>query len=935
MTTDNNDYKDSIHLPQTDFAMRGNLSTLEPRILERWQKINLWDKVRTQSKGREKFILHDGPPYANGHLHIGHALNKILKDMINRTQQMMGKDAHYVPGWDCHGLPIEWKIEEQYRAKGLNKDDVPINEFRQECRAFAEKWISIQRDEFKRMGVFGNWDNPYLTMNYDAEATIAAELGKFIISGALFRGSKPVLWSVVEKTALAEAEVEYLEHRSMSIYVRYPININASPTSLADDLKDAQIVIWTTTPWTIPGSRAIAFHKDLDYALYSIDNSNEKIVLNPELLSDFCDVSKLSLTLVRAVKTDELTGMITHHPLYDQDVGYNINIPLYHADFVTKEQGSGFVHCGPGHGLDDYHLALQYGLEVPETVDEDGSFMAHVPLFAGAIIYDSNGKDGDANKRITDALTAASKLLGVRGFKHSYPHSWRSKAPLIFRNTTQWFISMNHDNLRDKALQAIDDTLFYPKQGKMRLRAMIENRPDWCVSRQRAWGVPLPIFIDKKTGEIIRDQAIINRITDIFKIEGADAWFTRPLSDFLGNEYNADDVIQVKDVVDVWFDSGSTHSFVLEQREDMRWPADLYLEGSDQHRGWFHSSLLESCGTRGRAPYNGVLTHGFILDEKGRKMSKSLGNIITPEQVIKQYGVEILRIWVASSDYTNDLNIGLNHLKQQADMYRRLRNSLRWLLGNLHDYQYDPNYNEDNLPSLEKYMLHKLFEINNLAQKSNVEYDFHTAFRALHDFCAVDLSAFYFDIRKDCLYCDGKDWQTRQAAQYVLHHIFDHLCRLLAPITCFTAEEAWLSYHGVGIDDNNNNESVHTQLYCQSPSHWYQPQYADDWDNIKQVRKLVLSALEQARNDGMIKSALEANPILHCSQKQADILHQYDLATICITSNFSTIADKDNDDEMECHITLAQGQKCPRCWKISIEVANGQDCCNRCQEAIK
>jgi isoleucyl-tRNA synthetase len=940
-------YKDTVLLPATDFPMRGNLPTLEPKILKRWEEIGLWQRQRDMSQDREKFILHDGPPYANGHLHIGHALNKILKDIINRSRQMAGYDAHYVPGWDCHGLPIEWKIEEEYRAKGLDKDEVPINEFRQECRQFAAKWIDIQREEFKRMGVLGNWDNPYTTMTNEAEATIAEELGKFLLSGALYKGAKPVLWSVVEKTALAEAEVEYQEHRSMTIFVRYPI-IETQST----ELQQAQIVIWTTTPWTIPGSRGIAFHADLDYGLYKITDLGEKsnadlgdlLILSPKLLNNFQEISGLTLELLRPITGDELEGMICQHPLYEH--GYQIEIPVHHGDFVTDEQGSGFVHIGPGHGQDDFEFALEYGLEIPDTVAEDGRFMPHVPLFSDAIIYDQTGKDGNANKLIVETLKNAKKLMGVKGLKHSYPHSWRSKAPLIFRNTPQWFIAMEHNDLRQIALKAIDETKFYPKQGQTRLRSMIETRPDWCVSRQRAWGIPLPVFIDKRNNEVIRDADIMAKIIEIFKKEGTDAWFARPIEDFLCHKYQADDVTQVKDVCDVWFDSGSTHSFVLEKREGLQSPASLYLEGSDQHRGWFHSSLLESCGTRGRAPYQAVLTHGFILAEDGRKMSKSLGNIITPQQVIDQYGVEILRIWVSSSDYTGDLTIGLNNLKQQADMYRRLRNTLRWLLGNLHDYDRKQTYAYDALPECEQYMLHRLYEIGKIVESSNLDYDFHSAFRALHDFCANDLSSFYFDLRKDSLYCDGNagDYgRKRSMCQYVLTQIFESLCRYLAPVISFTCEEAWLSYQGIDIEDSNNAESVHLLHYPTLPEAWHNPALDTKWQAIKQARRVIFGALEIARNEQKIRSFLEASPILYCPKDMHDMLENIDMAELAITSQLTLSQDKAPEDaftmagidHLACVVTIAEGDKCPRCWRILPEVnQNKQDLCQRCHDVV-
>ncbi|MBO6804982.1 MAG: isoleucine--tRNA ligase, partial [Thalassospira sp.] len=685
---------------KTDFPMRAGLPKMEPTLLEQWKKEDLYGKIRGISADREMFVLHDGPPYANGHLHIGHALNKILKDVITRSQQMLGKNAVYVPGWDCHGLPIEWKIEEQYRAKGKNKDDVPIAEFRKECREFAQKWLDIQREEFKRLGVMGDWDNPYVTMDYKAEASIARELGKFLMNGSLYMGSKPVMWSVVEKTALAEAEVEYHDHTSKTIYVRFPVT-----ETKVDLLKDATIVIWTTTPWTIPGNRAISYGEDIEYSVIEVTETaeeawatvGEKMAVCTDLLEDLCKNGRVTgHKVVGTFKGADLEGTLSAHPFRGQ--GYDFDVPLLAADYVTTDTGTGFVHTAPTHGPDDYQTGLKYGLEVPEMVDGDGAYYQTVPLFAGERMYDENGKEAGANEAVIAKLIEVGALLSRGRLKHSYPCSWRSKAPVIYRTTPQWFISMQDNDLREKALKAIDETRFVPEAGRNRLHSMIANRPDWCVSRQRAWGVPITVFIEKSTRQPLRDQEVLDRVYETFCEEGADAWFTRDAQYFLGDKYNADDFEQVTDVLDVWFDSGSTHAFVLEERQDLKWPADLYLEGSDQHRGWFHSSLLESCGTRGRAPYDAVLTHGFVLDGEGRKMSKSLGNVIAPNDVIDKLGADILRLWVVSSDYHDDLRISHEIIQRHSDIYRRLRNTLRFLLGNLDGFDQSEKVADNELP---------------------------------------------------------------------------------------------------------------------------------------------------------------------------------------------------------------------------------------------
>jgi len=942
------DYRDTIALPKTDFPMRGGLPTKEPELLERWARIDLWRQLRESSKGREKFILHDGPPYANGHLHIGHALNKILKDIINKSQQMLGKDANYVPGWDCHGLPIEWKIEEQYRAAGQDKDDVPIVEFRKECREFADKWIDIQRTEFKRLGVLGDWDNPYTTMAYGAEAQIVAELGKFLMNGALYKGSKPVLWSVVEKTALAEAEVEYQEHKSTMIWVKFPVVAAAVP-----ELEGATVVIWTTTPWTIPGNRAVAAHRDFDYVVMEVteiaENSKaevgERLVVAKALQEAVCEKAGITGNVVHAtLKGEQVIGTKCAHPwrgYADADGGFEFDCPVLDAEFVTDDAGTGFVHIAPGHGADDWALGMANELEIPQTVGEDGVFYDHVPLLAGKAVLTSEGKEGDANATVLRNLAIAGKLLAKGNLKHSYPHSWRSKAPLIFRNTAQWFISMKTNDLRTKALQAIEDTAFYPKGGKNRLYSMIENRPDWVISRQRAWGVPIPVFVSKETGEPLRDQDVVDRIVTAFREEGADAWFSSAPSRFLGNDYNPDDFEQVMDVVDVWFDSGSTHAFVLEQRDDLQWPASLYLEGTDQHRGWFHSSLLESCGTRGRAPYDAVLTHGFIMAEDGTKMSKSKGNQVVPQEVNDKYGADILRLWVVFEDYYNDLRVGDGTLKQLTDYYRRFRNTLRWLLGNLTGNDVPERMPLDQMPELERLMLHRLWELDGVVRKSVAGYDFHRVFRELHDFCAIDLSAFYFDIRKDSLYCDPADDVKRRACLVVLEELFSCLTAWLAPILSFTAEEAWLSRTG-NADDN----SVHLRVFPDVPADWAAPAVAEKWASVRQIRRAVLGALEIERAEKRIGASLQSAPLVTVPAEMLARVSDVDLAEVCITSDLTVQAGEVPDGAFTLAEVpgigvspqLADGEKCERCWRVLPDVGkhdNAPGTCGRCAEAVR
>jgi isoleucyl-tRNA synthetase len=936
------DYRSTVFLPQTDFPMRGDLPKREPQLLERWAKTDLWRRQRAIAAGREKFILHDGPPYANGNLHIGHALNKILKDVINRAQQMLGKDAIYVPGWDCHGLPIEWKIEENYRAKKKSKDEVPIVQFRRECRDFAAHWVEVQREEFKRLGVIGDWDNPYTTMSFAAEAQIAREIGKFLMNGGLFRGSKPVMWSVVEQTALAEAEIEYHDHTSTTVWVRFPVMRASRP-----ELAGAAVVIWTTTPWTLPGNRAIAYGADFDYVLIevaevgegSLARPGERFLVAEPLVAVTAQVAGITGHLRAAkIKGKDLAGTICHHPLHGQ--GYDFDVPLLPGDFVTVDQGTGFVHIAPGHGADDYELGLKHGIEVPQTVAGDGTYFPHVPLFAGKHVYWPNGKTGDANGAVIAAIRGAGGLLAEGKLVHSYPHSWRSKAPLIFRNTPQWFIGMEKNHLRQKALDAIAATRWIPPQGENRIRSMIETRPDWCISRQRAWGVPIAVFVDKRTGEPLRDQGVIDRIAAAFEREGADAWYTTDPRVFLGNSRDPADYEQVMDIVDVWFDSGSTHSFVLETRPELQWPASLYLEGSDQHRGWFHSSLLESCGTRGRAPYEAVLTHGFTLDEQGRKMSKSLGNITSPQDVVAKSGADILRLWVVASDYTEDQRIGPEILKYQADAYRRLRNTLRYLLGNLAGFTEKERIAVEAMPELERWVLHRLAELDALVRRCAEAYDFHTMFTALHNFCAVDLSAFYFDVRKDSLYCDTPAAPRRRAARTVLDRVFDCLARWLAPVLCFTAEEAWLSRHG-----DAPGTSVHLETYAEVPAAWHAPRLAEKWRLIRDLRRVVTGALELERAQKRIGSSLQAEVAVYADRAYVEALQGLDLAEICITSSGSVSAGPPPADAFTLPdvagvgvvVRQAPGEKCQRCWRILPEVGTVKahpDLCRRCADAV-
>ena len=906
--------KDTLQLPKTAFSMKANLPAKEPEILKKWEKDKIFEKLRKNSKGKKKFILHDGPPYANGHIHMGTALNKILKDMIVRFHQMSGKDSVYVPGWDCHGLPIEWKIEEQYKKKKKNKDEVPIKDFRQECREFAKNWIDVHIKEFKRLGVVGDFDNYYSTMSYEAEAQIVRELGKFLLDGSLYQGFKPVLWSTVEKTALADAEVEYMDHNSNTIYAAFKVK-----ETNKDFLKDASIIIWTTTPWTIPANKALAFNSNIDYSVLEIEKlehfKDKKIVVAKNLIksiSEDCGITNYKE--LTTFKGSEFKGTICNHPFFKMDFVYDV--PMLDAQFVNLDQGTGIVHCAPSHGPDDFNLCLKNNIPSLYTVDNAGLYTKEIPYFTNTHIF-------KADPIVIEKLKEQNKLLKTDKLNHSYPHSWRSKAPLIYRATPQWFISMQKNDLRNKAIKAINETVFYPSKGKDRLLSMVEGRPDWCVSRQRVWGVPLPIFINKKTKEPLRDQKVIERIASVYEKQGSDCWFTDDPKTFLGDKYNADEYQKLNDIVEVWFDSGSTHSFVLEKRKDLKWPADMYLEGSDQHRGWFHSSLLESCGTRGKAPFESILSHGFVVDGKGMKMSKSMGNVISPEEILKNYGADILRVWVASSDYAEDLRIDKNILVQHAESYRKIRNTFRFMLGNLKDNFEQQNFKKidtEKLDELEQYILHKIYHLNRSVEINLKNYNFHKLYKELLNFCTLDLSSFYFDIRKDVLYCDGLNSKKRKNCVIVLNIILESLLKWFAPILVFTTDEIYSLI-------NKDKKNIHEQSFVEVPNNWENKKLNNKWDQLFKIKQEANVAIEEKRASKEIGSSLEAEVKLSVNKENFLLLENLDLAEYLITSK----AEKKLSDGNETKIQVykAKGNKCPRCWKI-LE----QDC-KRCSDQTK
>ncbi len=962
------DYRSTVFLPETDFPMRAGLPQREPAWLDRWARIGVYDRLRERGAGRPSYVLHDGPPYANGHLHIGHALNKILKDMVVRSQQMTGHDARYVPGWDCHGLPIEWKIEEQYRAKGLNKDDVDVVAFRQECRKFAEGWIDIQRAEFKRLGVTGAWDRPYLTMDYHAEAVIAAEFMKFLENGSLYQGSKPVMWSPVEKTALAEAEVEYQDHTSHQVWVRFRVVAgDALFTKTPTD-----VVIWTTTPWTIPQNRAVAYGPAIAYGLYEVigrpaDSTatiGQRLVLADKLAEGVLAQAKLAgpemLRRLCDVPAAELSALVCAHPFRGIEGGngeWDYDVPLLPGDHVTDDAGTGFVHTAPSHGDDDYLMGLKFGLPMTYNVEPDGSYRADLPLFGGQHIITPDGKEGPANVSVIKQLAYAGALFAKAKLKHSYPHSWRSKAPVIYRNTPQWFVAIDKplhdgkghhgDTIRARALTSIDQLVHWtPASGRNRLHSMMEARPDWVLSRQRAWGVPLTCFTKKGAKPtdadfLLQDPRVNARIVAAFEQRGADAWYVQGFKeDMLLGLHDPSDYEQVFDILDVWFDSGSTHAFVLRDRPDGTPDgiADLYLEGTDLHRGWFHSSLLQACGTKGRAPYRGVLTHGFTLDEKGMKMSKSLGNIIAPQAVIDQYGADILRLWVAQTDYTNDQRIGPEILKGTADSYRRLRNTLRFILGALNGWSETERLPVAEMPELDAWVLHRLAEVDGQVRRGYAAHDFQGVFSTVFTFCTSDLSAFYFDVRKDALYCDAPGATRRRAARTVMDALFHHLTAWLAPVLVFTAEEVWLSRFP------SEDDSIHLRDFPAVPEGWLNPALAEKWERIRHVRRTVTAALEVQRTAKVIGASLEAAPVVFVTPEMMAVLETVAFEEVCITSCvwLSTAAPPagafrlSDVPEVAVEFRMADGEKCQRCWQILPDVGTHGHAgvCARCDAAL-
>ena len=959
MTDKPADYSSTLFLPETAFPMRAGLPKKEPELLARWESDRLYHRLREAAHGRPRFVLHDGPPYANGNIHIGHALNKILKDLVTRGAQMAGFDSNYVPGWDCHGLPIEWKIEEEYRAKGREKPDfadgTAINGFRKECRSFAEHWVNVQREEFKRLGVTGDWDNPYLTMTYPAEAQIAREIMKFAANGLLYEGSKPVMWSVVEKTALAEAEVEYQDHTSDTVFVAFPVRQGNPKVGMAS------VVIWTTTPWTLPGNRAISYSHRIEYGYYTV-TANERpfgpvvgtsYIIAKSLADSVAQAAKITLSHRWDVPGEALKDVTCAHPLANFNPFYAFPVPLLDGDHVTDDAGTGFVHTAPGHGREDFDIWMhnqaqlnKRGIDthIPYTVDEDGAFTKDAPGFAGHRVLTDKGEKGSANEEVIKALIACGNLVARGRLKHQYPHSWRSKKPVIFRNTPQWFIAMdkefaaegagsNAGTLRSVALKAIRETEWVPAAGENRINGMIENRPDWVVSRQRAWGVPITIFVDKETKDILKDERVNAAIAAAFEAEGADAWFAdKDGARFLGPfGYDPQKFRKINDVLDVWFDSGSTHSYVLNTPKHFPGLADIhrivdggrdrvmYLEGSDQHRGWFHSSLLESCGTRGRAPYDVVLTHGFCLDEKGQKMSKSLGNVTAPQKVISESGADILRLWVAAADYSDDLRIGPEILKTFVETYRKMRNTLRWLLGSLAHYDKAEAVAVKDMPELERLMLHRLAELDAEVRPAYAAYDYKRVVAALAQFMNTELSAFYFDIRKDTLYCDPKSSLARRAALTVIDRLFETLSVWLAPILAFTTEEAWLARHGEAP-----GTSVHLQLFPDIPADWRDEALAAKWDKVRAVRRVVTGALEIERAQKRIGSSLEAAPeVFIADAALLAALDGVDMAEVAITSGIVIRAGEGPAEAFRLAEVAgvavvphrAPGVKCARSWK--------------------
>ena len=928
------DYKKTLNLPVTKFPMKASLVRREPEQLAAWEESCLYDKIRTESKGRKSFILHDGPPYANGNIHMGTALNKILKDIIIRSKQMSGFNAVYVPGWDCHGLPVEHNVDKEL---GLKKKEISHGEFRRLCRSYAEKYIDIQREEFKRLGVMGEWGNPYLTMNYEYEAIIARECGKFALEGSLFRSKKPIYWCCSCKTALAEAEIEYKDEPSPSIFVKFALkdNLGLEIPVLAD--KKVFVVIWTTTPWTIPANLAVALHPDFVYA--AVDTGEGEVFILARDLVEGCMKSfgLSDFSILAEIEAGMLEGKQCFHPLYNRES------LIILGSHVTLDAGTGCVHTAPGHGQEDYEAGLLYGLDVYSPVDDRGCFTDEVEFFNGQFVF-------KADREIVARLGETGALIKEETIEHSYPHCWRCKKPVIFRATPQWFIPMDNTGLRKKALEEIDRVNWIPRWGRDRIYGMIENRPDWCVSRQRAWGVPIAILYCDKCGEIYINQEVIDHVYALFKEHGADIWFKKDAKELLPHDAvcgkcGNDTFIKETDILDVWFDSGVSHAAVLEQRSDLKWPADLYLEGSDQHRGWFHSSLLTAVGTRGAAPYKSVLTHGFVVDAKGKKMSKSIGNVIAPEKIINQYGAEILRLWVSASDYKDDIRISDNILKQLSDAYKKIRNTCKFMLSNLYDF--DPEKDSvlyESMPDIDRYALHSLQKLIEKTTRAYDRFEFHTIYHALYNYCTLDLSAFYLDILKDRLYTSPPKSVGRRSAQTVMHIMIDAVSKVMAPILSFTAEEIWKYMP----ERKDKETSIHLASLPVVNEELKDEELAQKWELLLKVRGEVAKALEQARTAKLIGHPLDALVAISANKDLYNDLYPYteDLKSIFIVSQVSLIKEetlsgayKSNDIEgLLILVEPAAGDKCERCWMHDTSVGTSPQhptICNRCEENIK
>ncbi len=923
------EYKDTLNLPSTDFPMKANLNQREPEILAKWEEKGLYARMEAEGTTKPLYILHDGPPYANGHIHIGHALNKILKDIILKGKRMEGFRAPYVPGWDCHGLPIELQVEKNLGSK---KHQISKLEMRRECRKYAEKFIGIQKDEFKRLGVLGDWDNPYLTMNYEYEGLTAGELAKFAHNGGLYRGKKPVHWCSSCVTALAEAEVEYADHTSPSIYVRFALqdDISAAVPALAG--KQAYVVIWTTTPWTIPANLAVAMHPEFDYV--ALETEKGVLIVAEGLKDSFLQAVGLTGNVIATFKASVLERKRAKHPFYDRD-----SIILL-GEHVTLEAGTGCVHTAPGHGQEDYELGLKEGLEIYNPVDNHGRYLQNLEFFGGQFVF-------DANQSVIDKLTEVGALLQTSKISHSYPHCWRCKKPIIFRATEQWFISMKANELRQKSLESIGQVQWIPKWGKERIYGMIENRPDWCISRQRSWGVPITAFSCTACGEYLANGSIMDHVAEQFKQHSSDIWFDWNAEQLLPEgtkcpKCGAASFEKEMDILDVWFDSGVSHAAVLEPNPKLASPADMYLEGSDQHRGWFHSSLLESVGTRGRAPYKNVLTHGFVVDGSGRKMSKSVGNVVAPEEVIKKYGAEILRLWVAAQDYRDDIRISQEILTRLSEAYRRIRNTCRYILGNICDF--DPArdcVDYAKMPEIDRWALHQLELLKEKVLASYNEYEFHVLYHAVNGFCTVEMSAFYLDILKDRVYTSKKDSPERRSAQTVMYRILDTLVRLLAPVLSFTSDEVWQYIPGA------REESVHLAAFPSLNPEWKDDALVERWERIIKVRADVSKALELARADKVIGHSLDAKVTINASAEDASFLEGYasQLKDIFIVSKVDLAAPiapgagyaSESTAGLRIFVEAAPGEKCERCWCYSEEL--GQDAshpaiCPKCTAAV-